>query len=41
MTDTYDVTVIGSGVGGGTLVHILAPSGNRHPAARAWRLAHP
>jgi pyruvate/2-oxoglutarate dehydrogenase complex dihydrolipoamide dehydrogenase (E3) component len=25
----YDVIVIGSGAGGGTLVHRLAPSGNR------------
>ncbi|MGO9883607.1 MAG: GMC oxidoreductase [Solirubrobacteraceae bacterium] len=27
MTDSYDVIVIGSGAGGGTLVHQLAPSG--------------
>ncbi|MGO9823092.1 MAG: GMC oxidoreductase [Solirubrobacteraceae bacterium] len=27
MTDSYDVIVIGSGAGGGTLVHELAPSG--------------
>ena len=29
MTDSYDVIVIGSGAGGGTLVHQLAPSGKR------------
>ncbi len=29
MTDPYDVIVIGSGAGGGTLVHELAPSGAR------------
>jgi choline dehydrogenase-like flavoprotein len=29
MTDTYDVIVIGSGAGGGTLVHRLASSGKR------------
>ena len=29
MSDTYDVIVIGSGAGGGTLVHRLAPSGKR------------
>src|ERR1700751_3715255 len=29
MTDTYDVIVIGSGAGGGTLVHELAPTGAR------------
>jgi choline dehydrogenase-like flavoprotein len=29
MTDAYDVIVIGSGAGGGTLVHRLAPSGLR------------
>jgi choline dehydrogenase-like flavoprotein len=29
MTDSYDVIVIGSGAGGGTLVHRLAPSGKR------------
>jgi choline dehydrogenase-like flavoprotein len=27
--DAYDVIVIGSGAGGGTLVHRLAPSGKR------------
>ena len=35
----YDVIVIGSGAGGGTLVRRLAPSGQAHPAARARRLA--
>ncbi len=29
MADAYDVIVIGSGAGGGTLVHRLAPSGKR------------
>jgi choline dehydrogenase-like flavoprotein len=29
MSDSYDVIVIGSGAGGGTLVHNLAPSGKR------------
>jgi choline dehydrogenase-like flavoprotein len=29
MTQSYDVIVIGSGAGGGTLVHSLAPSGTR------------
>ncbi|HWY89288.1 MAG TPA: hypothetical protein VNY31_01315 [Solirubrobacteraceae bacterium] len=29
MTSSYDVIVIGSGAGGGTLVHRLAPSGKR------------
>ena len=29
VTDAYDVIVIGSGAGGGTLVHRLAPSGKR------------
>jgi len=29
MTDHYDVIVIGSGAGGGTLTHALAPSGKR------------
>ena len=29
MTDAYDVIVIGSGAGGGTLVNRLAPSGKR------------
>ena len=29
LSDSYDVIVIGSGAGGGTLVHRLAPSGKR------------
>ncbi|TMA11397.1 MAG: FAD-binding protein, partial [Deltaproteobacteria bacterium] len=29
MAHSYDVIVIGSGAGGGTLVHNLAPSGKR------------
>jgi choline dehydrogenase-like flavoprotein len=29
MSDTYDVIIIGSGAGGGTLAHRLAPSGKR------------
>ena len=39
MSDSYDVIVIGSGAGGGTLVHRLAPVGQADPAARARRLA--
>ena len=37
--DTYDVIIIGTGAGGGTLARHLAPSGQAHPAARARRLA--
>jgi choline dehydrogenase-like flavoprotein len=29
MTDYHDVIIIGSGAGGGTLAHCLAPSGKR------------
>ena len=29
MADAYDVIVIGTGAGGGTLAHTLAPSGKR------------
>ena len=29
MTDQYDVIIVGSGAGGGTLAHRLAPSGKR------------
>jgi len=29
MTDHYDVIVVGSGAGGGTLTHALAPTGKR------------
>ncbi len=38
---SYDVIVIGTGAGGGTLARHLAPSGKRDPAARARRLAAP
>ena len=34
----YDVIIIGSGAGGGTLAHRLAPSGQAHPAPGARRL---
>ena len=39
VTDSYDVIIIGSGAGGGTLAHHLAPSGQANPAARARGLA--
>ena len=39
MSADYDVIIIGSGAGGGTLAHQLAPSGKTHPAAGARRLA--
>jgi choline dehydrogenase-like flavoprotein len=29
MTDRYDVIIVGSGAGGGTLAHTLAPSGKK------------
>ena len=29
MSDHYDVIIIGTGAGGGTLLHRLAPSGKR------------
>jgi choline dehydrogenase-like flavoprotein len=29
MSENYDVIVIGTGAGGGTLAHTLAPSGKR------------
>ena len=35
----YDVIIIGTGAGGGTLARRLAPSGQADPAARARRLA--
>ena len=38
MTDHYDVIVIGSGAGGGTLAHTLAGIRQADPAARARRL---
>jgi hypothetical protein len=34
MTDHYDVIVIGSGAGGGTLTHALAPTGTFSPCIR-------
>ena len=34
MSDSYDVIVIGSGAGGGTLAHRLAPSGKTWLADR-------
>ena len=37
--DAYDVIIIGTGAGGGTLARHLAPSGQADPAARAGRLA--
>ena len=36
--ERYDVIIIGTGAGGGTLAHTLAPSGQEDPAAGAWRL---
>jgi len=46
MTERYDVIVIGSGAGGGTLAHTVAPTGKkvlilergRFPATRDWQL---
>ena len=29
MTEHYDVIIVGTGAGGGTLAHTLAPSGKR------------
>ena len=37
--DAYDVIIIGTGAGGGTLARHLAPSGQAHPPSRARRLA--
>ena len=34
----YDVIIIGSGAGGGTLAYRLAPTGKRDPHSRARRL---
>ena len=39
MDEHYDVIIIGSGAGGGTLAHRLAPSGKKHPDSGARRLA--
>jgi choline dehydrogenase-like flavoprotein len=43
MSDSYDVIVIGSGAGSGTLVHHLAPCGKRIlPLKRGdWRRREP
>ncbi len=32
VTERHDVTILGSGAGGGTLAHTLAPSGKRKEA---------
>ena len=37
-SEHYDVIIIGTGAGGGTLAHKLAPSGKRILRARAGRL---
>ena len=37
--DDYDVIIVGTGAGGGTLARHLAPSGQADPPARARRLA--
>ena len=39
MSTKYDVIIIGSGAGGGTLARHLAPSGKSNPHARTRRLA--
>ena len=39
MTEHYDVVIIGSGAGGGTLAHRLGPVGQEGPHPRARRLA--
>ena len=33
--DAYDVIIIGTGAGGGTLAHHLAPVGQEDPSSRA------
>jgi glycine/D-amino acid oxidase-like deaminating enzyme len=38
VNDHYDVIIIGSGAGGGTLAHKLAPTGKNDFASRARRL---
>ena len=38
MAEHFDVIIVGTGAGGGTLAHTLAPSGETDPAARAGRL---
>ena len=35
--DSYDIVIIGSGAGGGTMAHALAPTGSAHPGHRARR----
>ncbi len=35
VTEHYDVIIVGSGAGGGTLAHTLAPSGKQIPALTA------
>ena len=39
--DRYDVIIIGTGAGGGTLAHAPRPHRQAHPAARARRLRPP
>ena len=39
MSDHYDVIIVGSGAGGGTLAHRLAPVRQARPGPRARRLA--
>ena len=41
MAEHYDVIIIGTGAGGGTLAHTLAAVGQADPAARAGRLPAP
>ena len=36
MSDHYDVIVIGSGAGGGTVAHTLAPTGKRILLLDGW-----
>ena len=41
MTERFDVIILGSGAGGGTMAHALAPSGARIlPAERGAPGAH-
>ncbi len=37
-TDRYDIVIIGTGAGGGTMAHALADSGSAHSGPRARRL---
>ena len=41
MAEHYDVIIIGTGAGGGTLAHTLAGSGKTHPAVGARGLSAP